>query len=108
MLVGAAPANAAPPNATISASASAGAAPLTVTFQASGDAASYHWQLGNGETADGPTAGATYVAGVWAATATRTAADGETTQASVTGRSVAGALLPAAASRYGRAATFQG
>src|SRR4051812_3247737 len=108
MLVGAAPANAAPPNVTISASATAGAAPLTVTFQASGDAASYHWQLGNGETADGPTAGATYVAGLWTATVTATAADGETTQASVTVRSVAVTLLPAAASRYGRAATFQG
>jgi PKD repeat protein len=41
---------------TISASATAGAAPLAVTFEAQGDAASYHWQLGNGETAEGPTA----------------------------------------------------
>src|SRR3954453_16075043 len=98
MLVGAAPANAAPPNVTISASATAGAAPLTVTFQASGDAASYHWQLGNGETPDGPTAGATYAAGLWTAPVTATGADGETTQASVTVRSLAVTLLPAPAS----------
>src|SRR3954467_11783537 len=87
MVVGAAPANAAPPYVTISPSSPAGAAPLMVTFEPSGDAATYHWQLGNGETADGPTAGATYVAGLWTATVTATAADGETTQARVTGRS---------------------
>src|SRR3954462_14119150 len=108
MLVGAAPANAAPPNVTISASATAGAAPLTVTFEASGDAATYHWQLGNGETADGPTAGATYVAGLWTATVTATAADGGAAQAGVGGRGGAVTLLPAPGSRYGRAATFQG
>ena len=37
-----------------------------------------------------------------------TAADGTTSQASVTVRSVAVTLLPAAASRYGRAAVFRG
>src|SRR3954454_18992524 len=103
MLVGAAPANAAPPNVTISASATAGAAPLTVTFQASGDAASYHWQLGNGETADGPTAGAPSVAGGGPARGPPPPAGGETPRASVRVRSVAVTLLPAAASRYGRA-----
>src|SRR4051794_39945778 len=107
MLVGAAPANAAPPNVTISASATAGAAPLTVTFQASGDAASYHWQLGNGETADGPTAAATYGPGLWTATVTATAADGETAQASVTLRSEAVTLLRAT-TRYGKPVTFHG
>ena len=50
---------------TISQSATAGAAPLTVTFEAHGDAASYRWQLGNGETAEGPTASATYGPGLW-------------------------------------------
>jgi PKD repeat protein len=108
MLVGAAPANAGAPGVTISASATAGQAPLTVTFEASGDAASYRWELGNGETAEGPTASATYGPGLWSVTATATAADGSTAQASVTVRSVAVTLLPAAETRYGRAATFQG
>src|SRR5689334_19310671 len=108
MLVGAAPANAGAPSVTISASATAGPAPLTVTFQAAGDAASYHWDLGNGETAEGPTAGATYGAGLWSVTVTATAADGSTAQASVTVRSVAVTLLPTAEARYGKAATFRG
>src|SRR5436190_445941 len=108
MLAGAAPANAGPPSVTISASATAGAAPLTVTFQAHGDAASYRWQLGNGETAEGPTAGATYGPGLWTVTVTATAADGATAQTSVMVRSVAVTLLPAAESRYGRPAVFRG
>src|SRR6476661_5637911 len=108
MLAGAAPAKAAPPRVTISASATSGTAPLTVTFEARGDAASYHWQLGNGETAEGPTAIATYGPGLWTVTVTATAADGETARASLTVRSVAITLLPAAESRYGKAAIFRG
>ena len=108
MLAGAAPASAGPPAVTISASATAGAAPLAVTFQASGDAASYHWDLGNGQTADGPTAGATYGPGLWTVTVTATAPDGSTSQASVTVRSEAVTLLPAAESHYGKPAILEG
>src|SRR5256885_11697616 len=90
MLAWVAPANAESPSVTISASATAAAAPFTVTFEARGDAASYGWQLGNGQTADGPTASATYGPGLWTVTVTATAADGATTQASVMVRSVAG------------------
>jgi PKD repeat protein len=108
MLAGAAPAKAGSPRVTISASARAGAAPLAVTFEAQGDAASYHWQLGNGETAEGPTASATYGPGLWTVTVTATVADGETAQASVTVRSVAVTLLPAAESRYEKPAIFRG
>ena len=108
MLAGVVPANAEPPSVTISASATAGAAPLTVTFEARGDAASYRWQLGNGQTAGGPTASATYGPGLWTVTVTATTADGATTQASVTVRSVAVTLLPPPESRYGRPVAFQG
>ena len=86
MLAGVAPANAEPPSVTISASATAGAAPLTVTFEARGNAASYRWQLGNGQMVEGPTASATYGPGLWTVTVTATAADGATAQASVTVR----------------------
>src|SRR3954462_4749000 len=87
-------ANAGGPSVTISESATAGAAPLTVTLEAHGDAASYRWELGNGETAEGPTVSATYGPGLWTVRVPAPAADGETAQASVTVRSVAVALLP--------------
>src|SRR6478672_13437432 len=108
MLAGVAPANAESPSVTISGSATAGAASLTVTFEARGDAASYRWQLGNGQTAEGPTASATYGPGLWTVTVTATAADGATAQASVTVRSVEVTLLPATETRYGRLAAFRG
>jgi PKD repeat protein len=108
MLAAVAPANAEPPSVTISASATVGAAPLTVTFEAHGDAASYRWQLGNGQTVEGSTASATYGPGLWTVTVTATAADGATTQASVTVRSVVVTLLPPPESRYGRPVAFQG
>src|SRR3954447_26965944 len=108
MLAGGRPARSAPPTVTISASTTAGPAPLAVALEAHGDAASYHWELGNGQTAEGPTAGATYDPGLWTATVTATAADGSTAQASVTVRSVAVTLLPAAGHRYGRPAVFRG
>jgi hypothetical protein len=104
----AAPANAAPPSITISASATTGAAPLAVTFEAHGDAASYRWQLGNGETADGPTASATYGPGLWTVAVTATAAEGATAEATVVVRSVAITLLPVRGSRYGKPALFRG
>jgi hypothetical protein len=105
---GAAPANAAPPTVTISASVTSGAAPLTVTFQAHGDAVSYYWQLGNGETAEGPTAMTTYAPGLWTATVTATATDGTTAQATLVVRSLAITLRPAPESRYGKPALFRG
>jgi hypothetical protein len=108
VLAGAGPANAELPGVTISASATAGAAPLTVTFEAHGDAASYHWQLGNGETAEGPTASATYGPGSWTVTVTATAADGATAQASVTVRSEAVTLLSTAESHYRKPAILEG
>jgi hypothetical protein len=108
LFAAAAPANAAPPSVLISASATAGAAPLAVTFEAHGDAASYRWQLGNGETAEGPTASATYGPGLWTAAVTATAADGATAQATVVVRSVATTLLSVRGSRYGKPALFRG
>src|SRR5262249_33753703 len=108
MLAGAVPANAEPPSVTISASATAGAAPLTVTFEARGAPPACGGGRGTGETAEGPTASATYGPGLWTVTVTATAADGATTQASVTVRSVAVTLLPLPESRYGRPVAFQG
>jgi hypothetical protein len=108
LFAGAAPANAAPPSITISASVTAGPAPLAVTFEAHGDAASYRWQLGNGETAEATTASTTYGPGLWTAVVTATSADGATAEATVVVRSVAITLLPAPQSRYGEPALFRG
>ena len=108
LLAGGAPANAEPPTVSISASATAGAAPLAVAFEAQGDAASYRWLLGNGETAEGPTASATYGPGLWTVEVTATGVDGATSQATMVVRSVAISLLPAAKSRYREPALVRG
>ncbi len=108
LLVEATPATASTPSITISASTTVGAAPLMVTFTAQGDAVSYRWQLGNGETAEGPTASATYGPGSWTVEVTGTAADGATAQATIVVRSVAIALLPMPEGRYLKPALFRG
>jgi D-glucuronyl C5-epimerase C-terminus/PKD domain len=108
LFAGAAPANAEPPTVTISASATVGAAPLAVSFEAHGDAASYRWELGNGEIAEGPTASATYGPGFWTTEVTATAADGSAAQASIVVRSVAISLLPLPKSRYGKPVFLHG
>jgi D-glucuronyl C5-epimerase-like protein len=108
VLVGAGHAHAALPSVTISATAIQGEAPLVVTFTAHGDAASYHWELGNGKTAEGPVASATYGPGWWTASVIATAADGTTAQASIDLRSVTIRLRRAQGSRYGEPALFRG
>ena len=86
LLVGlalAAPATAAPPVVTASASPATGAAPLQVTLTASGDAAAYTWDLGDGTTGTGATVTHVYRAGRFTATVTATSAAGEVAQAQV-------------------------
>ncbi len=108
LFAGAGRANATPPSVTISATATEGAAPLLVTFTAHGDAVSYHWQLGNGKTAKGPAASATYGPGSWTASVIATASDGSTAQASVDVRSVAIRLRRTEGSHYWEPALFRG
>jgi hypothetical protein len=57
----------------IQASATLGAAPLAVTLTATGSAATYRWDLGDGTTAEGAVVTHTYTAGRFTATVT----DGE-------------------------------
>ena len=56
-------AHAAPPAVSAHASPANGPAPLQVTLTASGDLAAYHWELGDGTTADGPVVQHVYAAG---------------------------------------------
>lgn len=79
----AAPATAAPPVVTAAASPSTGVAPLRVTLTASGDAATYAWDLGDGTAGAGATVAHAYRAGRFTATVTATSAAGEVAQAQV-------------------------
>ena len=86
LLVGlalAAPATAAPPVVSATATPSSGVAPLRVTLGASGDAASYVWDLGDGTSAAGASVTHVYPAGRFTATVTATSTTGETAQAQV-------------------------
>jgi PKD repeat protein len=106
-LVWAAPAHAKPTvNAT--ASATLGAAPLTVTLTASGDASTYHWDLGDGSTADGPVVQHQYGPGRFTATVTAADGGGETAQASIVITSAQLTLTGPRVATYGRRTTFRG
>jgi len=90
-------AHAAPPAVSVQASPASGPAPLQVTLTAGGDFALYHWELGDGTTADGPSVQHVYTAGRFTARVTATSPTGETTQATVTvtsvGLTLAGTIL---------------
>ena len=69
-------AHASSPAVTAQASPSTGAAPLAVTLTASGDLATYHWDLGDGTTADGAIVQHVYPAGRFVARVTATTGSG--------------------------------
>ena len=99
---------AAPPAVTVTATAAAGQAPLAVTLDASGDAASYSWDLGDGTAADGASVQHVYATGLWTATVTATAPDGETATAQVQVRAETLTLAARSPATYGRIAVFTG
>ena len=107
LLLWAAPANAAPV-VSVQASPALGPAPLDVTLTASGNAASYHWDLGDGSQADGAVVRHRYEAGRFTATVTARAADGSTTQASATVTAARVTLTGPRTATYGRRTTFKG
>jgi PKD repeat protein len=69
---------AAPPTVSASASTATGPAPLRVSFTATGDAGSYHWDFGDGGVADGAAVEHVYGAGAFTARLTATGSTGET------------------------------
>ena len=106
----AAPATAAPPAVTASAMPSTGIAPLRVTLAASGDAATYAWDHGDGTASTSPLVAHVYPAGRFTATVTATNAAGETSQAQVqivAARQTLTLEAPSTAD-YGGAATLTG
>jgi PKD repeat protein len=101
-------AHAAPPAVTALATPASGAAPLAVTLTAAGDAASYHWDLGDGASADGATVQHTYGAGRFTARVTATNSRGETAQATVTVTATGLVLAAPRVGRYQQLARFHG
>ena len=106
-LVWAAPAQA-KPTVSVQATPATGQAPLNVTLAATGDAVTYHWDLGDKTQADGPVVQHQYATGRFTATVTGTAADGTTAQASVVITSAQLTLTGPKVATYGRRATFRG
>ena len=105
----AAAAPAAAPLMSIQATPLRGPAPLAVTFTASGDAVSYHWDFGDGASADGPTVAHTFAAGRWTTTLAGRSSDGETSTRSLALTASALTLTaPRRALRYARRSVFRG
>jgi PKD repeat protein len=101
-------ASGATPLISIQATPTAGAAPLHVTFTATGDAASYHWDFGDGTSAEGRTAEHTYTAGRWAAALTARSDGGESTAQTATVTAYGLTLTGPSPTKYGRRVAFQG
>ena len=101
-------AHAAAPAVTAQATPASGAAPLQVTLTASGDPASYHWDLGDGTTADGPVVQHSYAAGRYAARVVATNASGETAEAPVTITATGITLAGPRSGAYQQRAAFHG
>jgi hypothetical protein len=79
-----------------------------VTLSASGDTATYRWDLGDGTAADGAVVQHTYAAGRFTAHVTATTLLGETSQASVTITATGITLAGPGAGRYQQLARFHG
>src|SRR4029077_3140020 len=82
--------------------------PLKVRVAAPGDPGPYHWELGDGSTADGPLVQHTYAAGRFTAHVTATNLLGETSQAAVTITATGITLAAPGAGRYQQLARFRG
>jgi PKD repeat protein len=96
------------PLVTIQTTPAAGAAPLQVSFTAIGEAASYHWDFGDGGSADGGTAEHTYAAGRWTATLTAQSTGGEATTQTTTVTAYGLTLAGPNPARYDRRIIFRG
>ena len=101
-------AHAAAPAVTAQAAPASGAAPLQVTLTASGDPATYHWDLGDGTSADGAVVQHTYAAGSYTARVTATNPLGETAAATVTVTATGITLVVPRSGTYQQQASFHG
>jgi hypothetical protein len=93
---------------TAQAAPASGAAPLAVTLTATGDAATYHWDLGDGNSADGAVVQHTYPPGRFTARVTATNTAGETAQATAVVTATGLTLTGPRRGRYQQLARFHG
>ncbi len=98
----------APPLVSVQATPAVGEAPPRVTFTAGGDAASYHWDFGDGVLAEGRIVGHTYAAGRWTATLTARSAEGETAMQTIAVTAYGLTFATPNPVRYGRRSLFRG
>jgi len=96
------------PTLSVQATPTVGPAPLQVSFAATGDAISYHWDFGDGGSADGPTVQHTYAAGRWTATLTSRSSDGGTSTQTAVITAYGLSLTGPNPARYGRRVVFRG
>jgi PKD repeat protein len=96
------------PAVSAAATPTVGEAPLIVTFTAGGEAATYHWEFGDGRSADGLTVAHTYAAGRWSATLTARSAEGETATQTIAITSYGLTIEGPARAKYGRRVSFRG
>ncbi|MGZ4315189.1 MAG: PKD domain-containing protein, partial [Gaiellaceae bacterium] len=96
------------PVVSIQATPIAGTAPLHVSFAATGDAAAYRWDFGDGTSAKGRVAEHTYAAGRWTATLTAQSATGETSTQTASVTAYGLTLAGPNPARYGRRVAFRG
>jgi PKD repeat protein len=109
LLIVAPAATGAAPLVAIQATPAAGPAPLHVAFIATGEATSYHWDFGDGTSADGTNrADHTYAAGHWTAILTTRSADGETATQTTSVTAYGLTLAGPSPARYGRRVAFRG
>jgi PKD repeat protein len=102
------PVSTAAPSVSATANPASGQAPLEVTLTASGDATAYHWDLGDGSSAEGAVVHKRYEAGRYKATVTATGSDGTTAQASITVTALRLTLTGPRPATYGKRAAFKG
>jgi PKD repeat protein len=96
------------PVVTIQATPTTGTAPLNVTFTATGEAATYHWDFGDGSSTDGHIATHTYAAGRWTVTLTAQFPDGGSTTQTATVTAYGLTLAGPSPARYDRRIVFRG
>jgi PKD repeat protein len=96
------------PVVTIQATPTTGTAPLNVTFTATGEAATYHWDFGDGSSADDHIATHTYAAGRWTVTLTAQFPDGGSTTQTATVTAYGLTLAGPSPARYDHRIVFRG
>jgi hypothetical protein len=102
------PASAAPPNVEIGATPQIGVAPLESTLAATGDAASYRWEVDGAPAGEGATLRHVFPAGHHQVAVVATSANGEVTRQAITVSAFSLSLAAPRTATYGKRIRFTG